>query len=426
MKLWSRTDNLNKMIENFTVGSDRQYDMYLAKYDVLASKVHVKMLHKISILNDLEKKSLIRELNNIQKLISNQSFKIEDKFEDIHSKIEFYLTDKLGDLGKKIHTGRSRNDQVLVALQLFLKDEISNIKNHIKDLFDSLIVLSKKHSKDLLPGYTHLQSAMPSSFGLWLSSYAESMIDDVLFFNTAYEINNQNPLGSAAGYGSSFKIDREFTTKELGFDQLKYNVVASQMNRGKIEKSVSIAISSIATTLSTFCSDICLYMSQEFNFITFPDELTTGSSIMPHKKNPDVFELIRSKCNSLKSLPNEFSLMSNNLTSGYHRDLQLFKGKIIEALKDILDCLKIFNYSIKKINIKKNILDDKKYEYIFSVENLNKLVQKGYTFRDAYNEISNQIKSKSYVPDKKINHKLIGGIDNLCLDKIKLKMKKIF
>jgi argininosuccinate lyase len=426
MKLWSKKDNLNKIIESFTVGNDRYYDMYLAKYDIIASKAHAKMLCKIGILDHNEKESIIKELNNINILIENNEFDIEDNFEDIRSKIEFYLTEKLGDLGKKIHTARSRNDQVLVALQLFLKDEIDIVKNDIKELFETLILLSNKYSNDLLPGYTHLQSAMPSSFGLWFSSYAETMIDDILFFNTAYDINNQNPLGSAAGYGSSFKIDRKFTTEELGFKQLKYNVVASQMNRGKIEKSVSLAISSIATTLSIFSSDICLYMTQEFNFISFPDEFTTGSSIMPHKKNPDIFELIRAKCNSLKSLPNEFIIISNNLTSGYHRDLQVYKGKIIEALIEIKECIKIFNYSIKNIKIRKNILDDEKYKFIYSVENLNKLVQDGYNFRDAYNEISNQINNKSFTPSKNIKHELIGGIHNLCLDEIKLKMKKIF
>jgi argininosuccinate lyase len=425
MKLWSKKDNLNKIIESFTVGNDRYYDMYLAKYDIIASKAHAKMLCKIGILDHNEKESIIKELNNINILIENNEFDIEDNFEDIHSKIEFYLTEKLGDLGKKIHTARSRNDQVLVALQLFLKDEIDIVKNDIKELFETLILLSNKYSNDLLPGYTHLQSAMPSSFGLWFSSYAETMIDDILFFNTAYDINNQNPLGSAAGYGSSFKIDRKFTTEELGFKQLKYNVVASQMNRGKIEKSVSLAISSIATTLSIFSSDICLYMTQEFNFISFPDEFTTGSSIMP-QKNPDIFELIRAKCNSLKSLPNEFIIISNNLTSGYHRDLQVYKGKIIEALIEIKECIKIFNYSIKNIKIRKNILDDEKYKFIYSVENLNKLVQDGYNFRDAYNEISNQINNKSFTPSKNIKHELIGGIHNLCLDEIKLKMKKIF
>ena len=426
MKLWNKNDKLDNKIETFTVGNDRIFDMYIAKYDIKASIAHAKMLSKIGVINNEEESLLVKELKTILSLIEKSEFKIEEKFEDIHSKIEFYLTDKLGDLGKKIHTGRSRNDQVLVALQLYFKDEILIIKNKIKELFDTLIILSKKNSKHLLPGYTHLQSAMPSSFGLWFSSYAENMIDDVLYFNTAFQINDQNPLGSAAGYGSSFNIDRKMTTKELGFSDLKYNVVAAQMNRGRIEKSLAIAISSIASTLSTFCSDICLYMTQELNFISFPDELTTGSSIMPHKKNPDVFELVRAKCNSLKSLPNEFLIMSNNLTSGYHRDLQLYKEKIIQAINEIVNCLEIFNYSIKKIKVRRDILKDKKYEYIFSVENLNELVKSGKSFRDSYNQVSNEIKNESFLPKKDIKHEIIGGINNLCLDEIELKMNKIF
>ena len=426
MKLWNKNDKLDNKIETFTVGNDRIFDMYIAKYDVKASIAHAKMLSKIGVINNEEESLLVKELKTILSLIEKSEFKIEEKFEDIHSKIEFYLTDKLGDLGKKIHTGRSRNDQVLVALQLYFKDEILIIKNKIKELFDTLIILSKKNSKHLLPGYTHLQSAMPSSFGLWFSSYAENMIDDVLYFNTAFQINDQNPLGSAAGYGSSFNIDRKMTTKDLGFSDLKYNVVAAQMNRGRIEKSLAIAISSIASTLSTFCSDICLYMTQELNFISFPDELTTGSSIMPHKKKPDVFELVRSKCNSLKSLPNEFLIMSNNLTSGYHRDLQLYKEKIIQAINEIVNCLEIFNYSIKKIKVRRDILKDKKYEYIFSVENLNELVKSGKSFRDSYNQVSNEIKNESFLPKKDIKHEIIGGINNLCLDEIELKMNKIF
>lgn len=426
MKLWSKNDELDKIIEKFTVGKDRYYDMFLAKYDVIASIAHAKMLKKINLISSAEKNLLVNELKKINKLIREDKFIIDEKFEDIHSKIESYLTENLGDLGKKIHTGRSRNDQVLVSLQLLFKDEILNIKSEINKLFKSLIKLSKKNKDYLLPGYTHLQTAMPSSFGLWFSSYAESLIDDVLFLNTAYKINDQNPLGSAAGYGSSFEIDREFTTKELGFKELKYNVLASQMNRGKIEKSLSIALSSIATTLSTFCSDICFYMTQELNFISFPNEMTTGSSIMPHKKNPDVFELIRAKCNSIKALPNELILLSNNLTSGYHRDYQIFKGRIIDAILDTIECIQVFNYSINKIKVRNNILDDDKYKFIFSVENLNELVKNGKTFRDSYNQISNEIKNSSFKPNKTIKHTLIGGIHNLSLDQIELKMKKNF
>ncbi len=426
MKLWTKNDELDKIIEKFTVGKDRYYDMFLAKYDIIASIAHAKMLQKINLISSKEMNLLVKELNKIKKLIHEDKFIIDEKFEDIHSKIESYLTENLGDLGKKIHTGRSRNDQVLVSLQLLFKDEILNIKLEINKLFKSLIKLSKKNKDYLLPGYTHLQTAMPSSFGLWFSSYAESLIDDVLFLNTAYKINDQNPLGSAAGYGTSFEIDREFTTKELGFKELKYNVLASQMNRGKIEKSLSIALSSIATTLSTFCSDICFYMTQELNFISFPNEMTTGSSIMPHKKNPDVFELIRAKCNSIKALPNELILMSNNLTSGYHRDYQIFKGRIIDAILDAIECIKVFNYSINKIKVRKNILDDDKYKFIFSVENLNELVKNGKTFRDSYNQISKEIKNNAFKPNKTIKHTLIGGIHNLSLDQIELKMKENF
>jgi len=425
MKLWNKEDKLNKKIEKFTIGKDRIYDMYLAEYDIKATIAHAKMLNKIDILNKVELNNIISDLNMILKDIEIGNFIIEDEYEDVHSKIESILVKKLGKVGKKIHTGRSRNDQVLVATQLYLKNEICEIKFLTKNLFNTLIVLAEKNKNLLLPGYTHLQVAMPSSFGLWFSSYAECLIDDVLYLNTAFKINDQNPLGSAAGFGSSFKIDRDFTTKELGFSELKYNVVSSQMNRGKVEKSVAIAIGSLASTLSKFSADICFYMTQELNFISFPDEITTGSSIMPHKKNPDVFELIRGKCNIIQSLTNEFNSISINLTSGYHRDLQLYKGKIIEAVIEIKNCLEILDYSIKKINIRKNILDDDKYKYVFSVENLNEMVNKGYPFRDAYLKISDDIKNDNYLPKKDFNHTLKGGIGNLCLKEIDLKMKKV-
>tara|TARA_B100001093_G_scaffold85680_1_gene77380 strand:- start:1552 stop:2832 length:1281 start_codon:yes stop_codon:yes gene_type:complete len=426
MKTWNKIDVLSKKIEKFTVGNDRTYDLFLAKYDVQASIAHAKMLNKINILTTDELKLIIKELNKIQKSITKGNFIVEDKFEDIHSKIEFNLVESLGDIGKKIHTGRSRNDQVLVATQLYLKNEIIEIKNLIKELFDLLISLSNKNKNNLMPGYTHMQVAMPSSFGLWFSSYAECLIDDILYFNTAFKINNQNPLGSAAGYGSSFEIDREFTTKELGFETLKYNVVAAQMNRGKVEKSMAIAIGSVANTLSQLSNDICLYMAQEFNFIFFSEKITTGSSIMPHKKNPDVFELIRSKCNSIQSIQNELNLISNNLASGYHRDKQLFKEKIISGIETIKDCLEIMNYSLKDIKVRKFILKDDKYKFIYSVENLNELVKKGINFRDAYIEISESIKKKKFTPFKKVNHSIKGGINNLCLREIKLKMKNNF
>ena len=425
MKLWNKEDKLNKKIEKFTIGKDRIYDIYLAEYDIKATIAHAKMLNKIDILNKVELNNIISDLNMILKDIEIGNFIIEDEYEDVHSKIESILVKKLGKVGKKIHTGRSRNDQVLVATQLYLKNEICEIKFLTKNLFNTLIVLAEKNKNLLLPGYTHLQVAMPSSFGLWFSSYAECLIDDVLYLNTAFKINDQNPLGSAAGFGSSFKIDRDFTTKELGFSELKYNVVSSQMNRGKVEKSVAIAIGSLASTLSKLSADICFYMTQELNFISFPDEITTGSSIMPHKKNPDVFELIRGKCNIIQSLTNEFNSISINLTSGYHRDLQLYKGKIIESVIEIKNCLEILDYSIKKINIRKNILDDDKYKYVFSVENLNEMVNKGYPFRDAYLKISDDIKNDNYLPKKDFNHTLKGGIGNLCLKEIDLKMKKV-
>jgi argininosuccinate lyase len=351
MKLWNKDDILDKKIEKFTVGKDRINDLYLAKYDVKASIAHAKMLNKVGVLKSNELKLLEYELNQIKQEIMDGKFEIENKFEDVHSKIESILTNKLGEIGKKIHTGRSRNDQVLVATQLYLKDEINEIKSLTKKLFNVLMKLSETNKDHLLPGYTHLQVAMPSSFGLWFSAYAESLIDDVMYLNTAFKINDQNPLGSAAGYGSSFNIDRDYTTKELGFNELKYNVVSSQMSRGKVEKSVAIAIGSIASTLSKLSSDICFYMSQELNFISFPEQITTGSSIMPHKKNPDVFELIRGKCNMIQSLANEFNHISINLFSGYHRALQLFKGKIIESINDIKNCLEITSYTIQKIKI---------------------------------------------------------------------------
>ena len=426
MKLWSKEDNLNKKVEKFTVGSDRLDDLHLAKYDVIASIAHAEMLSKCSIITKDDENMLVDELKNLLKEIQKGNFTIEDSFEDVHSKIEYLLIKKLGDVGKKIHTGRSRNDQVLVATQLFLKDEINIIKKLVKSLFDILIEKANSYKDKYLPGYTHLQVAMPSTFGLWFSAYAESLIDDIIFLNTALQINDQNPLGSAAGYGSSIKIDRTYTTKKLGFETLKFNVFAAQMGRGRVEKSVAVALNSLATTLAKFSSDICFYMTNELNFVSFPENFTTGSSIMPHKKNPDVFELVRAKCNSLKSLPNEFLIMSNNLTSGYHRDLQLYKGKIIQAINEIVNCLEIFNYSIKKIKVRRDILKDKKYEYIFSVENLNELVKSGKSFRDSYNQVSNEIKNDSFVPKKDIKHEIIGGINNLCLDEIELKMNKIF
>jgi len=424
MKLWDKGNSTNKKTDIFTVGNDRELDLVLAKYDVIGSLAHAKMLHKIGLLNNKEIVLVERELKNILETINKGEFIIENSFEDIHSKIEFLLTEKLGDTGKKIHTARSRNDQVLVDMHLYLKDELDKIKDLTNDLFNLLIDLSDKYKEVLLPGYTHLQIAMPSSFGMWFSAYAESLIDDVYFISAAYKVVDQNPLGSAAGYGSSFSIDREDTTKSLGFKTLKYNSVAAQMSRGKTEKSVAFAMSSIAGTLSKFAYDICLYMSQNFGFVSFPDEFTTGSSIMPHKKNPDIFELIRGKCNKIQALPFELTLITNNLPSGYHRDLQLLKEGLLPAIQTLKSCLEMFTYSLENIQINKDILQDEKYSYLFSVEEVNKLVQNGTPFRDAYKIIGKKIIDGEFEPDKKVKHTHLGSIGNLALDEISKKMKK--
>jgi len=425
MKLWDKGFSTDKKIDHFTVGNDRALDMVLAKYDVIASKAHAQMLGKIGLLTAEETNNLETELNNIAKTIEEGTFIIEDTFEDMHSKIEYILTEKLGDTGKKIHTARSRNDQVLVAMHLFLKAELIEIKTATKELFDLLLTLAKKHKDVLLPGYTHLQIAMPSSFGLWLSAYAESLIDDLYFIDAAYKVADQNPLGSAAGYGSSFPIDRTFTTKAMGFDTLKYNVVAAQMGRGKVEKATAFGMSSIAATLSKMAMDICLYMSQNFNFISFPDELTTGSSIMPHKKNPDVFELIRAKCNKIQAVPNQLILITNNLPSGYHRDLQLVKEVIVPAIQDLKACLEMLIFSLKELKVNANILDDPKYDYLFSVDTLNELVLSGMPFRDAYKKMGMEINEGTFAPKRDISHSHEGSLGNLCLEEIKAKMGKV-
>ena len=383
------------------------------------------MLGKVGLITEEETKKLVKELDNIARCIEDGVFTIEDDFEDMHSKIEFVLTQRLGDVGKKIHTARSRNDQILVAMQLYLINELAEIKNEVKTLFDLLLDLAKKHKKVLLPGYTHLQIAMPSSFGLWFSAYAESLIDDLYFVEAARKIADQNPLGSAAGYGSSFPIDRNFTTHEMGFETLKYNVVAAQMGRGKVEKATAFGISSIAATLSKLAMDICLYMGQNFDFISFPDELTTGSSIMPHKKNPDVFELIRAKCNKIQAVPSQLTLITNNLPSGYHRDLQLVKEVIVPAIQDIKACLEMMVFSLKKIKVNTKILDDSKYDYLFSVDTLNELVKNGLPFRDAYKSMGKDIETGTFTPKKDIKHTHEGSLGNLCLKEIRVKMEKI-
>lgn len=422
MKLWSKGFSTNEKIDLFTVGNDRALDLQLAKYDVIGNKAHAKMLNKIGALTNDETKKLLSELDNILLEIEKGTFAIDDQFEDIHSCIEYILTEKLGDVGKKIHSARSRNDQVLVDLHLYSKEELGLIKNSVKKLFDRLISLSEEYKNILIPGYTHLQVAMPSSFGLWFGAYAESLIDDIYFINAAYKVADQNPLGSAAGYGSSFPIDREFTTKELGFSELKVNSIASQMGRGKLEKSISFGISSIAGTLSKMSMDICLFMSQNFGFLSFPDELTTGSSIMPHKKNPDVFELIRGKCNKLQALPMELTLIQNNLPSGYQRDLQLLKESFIPAIYTVKSCLDMSTFMLENVQIKDDVIKDDKYKYVFSVEEVNRRVLSGKAFRDAYKEVGLEIHSGDFKPNLTVNHTHIGSIGNLRNDMIVKKM----
>lgn len=424
MKLWDKGFSNDRKIDLFTVGNDRELDLVLAKYDVIGSLAHARMLCKIGLLSGEEMDQVAKALDGILESIMQGHFVIEDTFEDVHSKVEYLLTEKLGDTGKKIHTARSRNDQVLVDMHLYLRDELQELLSLVTSLFELLLSQAKKYQKVLLPGYTHFQIAMPSSFGLWFSAYAESLIDDVYMLKAAWKVVDQNPLGSAAGYGSSFPIDREETTRLLGFSTLKYNSVAAQMSRGKAEKTVAFALSGLAGTLSKFAYDICLYMNQNFGFITLPDELTTGSSIMPHKKNPDVFELVRGKCNKIQALPYELTLITNNLPSGYHRDLQLLKEGLIPAIQHTKACLEIVTSSLPKLVVKADILDDKLYDYLFSVEAVNELVQKGIPFREAYKQIGEKIASGDYKPNKAIKHTHTGSIGNLALDAIRSKMDK--
>ena len=423
MKLWDKNNSANEKIIEFTVGDDRLNDLYLIKYDLKASISHAKMLYKTNLLSEIECDRIINILNEMLIEAESGELKIEKEFEDMHSKIEYTLISRLGDIGKKIHTARSRNDQVLVSIQLYLIDELNNIKTEVKSLFDLLINLAKKNEKIIMPGYTHMKAAMPSSFGLWFSAYAETLIDDIISLNSTIKIVNQNTLGSAAGYGTSFNIDRDFTTKDLNFKTLKYNSLACQISRNKIEKNTFDAIGNIAFTLSKISMDICLYLGDEFQFISFPENITTGSSIMPHKKNPDVFEIIRGKCNSIQNLSNSANLSSTNLPSGYHRDFQLNKGKIINAVNDIKECIQILSYCLSKISVNKKILEKSNYENIFSVELINEMVLKGMPFRDAYLELKSKLKSGDIKFPKTVKHSHIGSIGNLALDKIVLKMK---
>jgi argininosuccinate lyase len=424
MKLWDKGISIDKKIEQFTVGNDREIDIHIAKYDVIASKAHAKMLQKIGILTTNELIELLGGLKKIETQIDNGTFVIDPQFEDVHSKIEFELTKTLGEVGKKIHTARSRNDQVLVALQLYYKENLGVVKQKTQTLFETLLGLADKYKDKVLPGYTHLQVAMPSSFGLWFSAYAEVLIDDVYLLDAALKTVDQNPLGSAAGYGSSFPIDRELTTKEMGFSTLKYNVVAAQMSRGKSERTIAGSLGSLCNTMSRFAMDVCLYMSQNFSFISFPDELTTGSSIMPHKKNPDVFELIRGKCNKIQALQTEMLLITNNLPSGYHRDFQLLKENMIAAFEEVKDILDIFNYSIQQVIVKDVDVHNDLYKYLFTVDNINTLVVEGQSFREAYQKIGGQVQDGTYIPDTSKKHTHVGSIHNLCLDKIKDKFPK--
>jgi argininosuccinate lyase len=426
MKLWQKGAAAHERVDHFTVGKDREYDLVLAEYDCQASIAHANMLAKIGLITAEEATQLSTALKEIQQQAKEGQFTIEDEFEDMHSKIEHLLIERLGDVGKKIHTARSRNDQVLVAMHLYLKNELGEVKSQVSALFELLLSLAEKHQNELIPGYTHLQVAMPSSFGLWFSAYAESLIDDLYFWQSAYKIADQNPLGSAAGYGSAFPIDRAFTTDALDFAQLKVNSVAAQMSRGKLEKSTAMALSSIGSTLAKFSMDVCLYMGQDFNFISFPDDLTTGSSIMPHKKNPDLFELVRGKCNSLQALPNQLALLTTNLPSGYHRELQLAKGPIIEAIQELKASLEILLFSLPNIQVSKDITAQVKYDYLFSVDTLNQEVLAGKPFRDAYRELGQAIEDGNFKPNREVQHSHIGSIGNLQLDQIRAKMKSAF
>lgn len=418
MKLWAKNVQVNKDVESYTVGRDREMDVYLAPYDVLGSMAHITMLESIGLLSKDELNLLLKELKAIYQIAQDGKFVIEDGIEDVHSQVELMLTRKLGDIGKKIHSGRSRNDQVLVDLKLFTRDQIHLLVSSVSKLIDALLSQSEKYKEVLMPGYTHLQIAMPSSFGLWFGAYAESLVDDLQLLLAAYKICNRNPLGSAAGYGSSFPLNRQMTTDLLGFDSMDYNVVYAQMGRGKMERTVAFAIASIAATVSKLSYDACLFNSQNFGFIKLPEEYTTGSSIMPHKKNPDVFELTRAKCNKLQSLPNEITLIINNLPSGYFRDLQIIKETFIPSFEGLNDCLSMVTRMMSEVYINKDILNDDKYLYIFSVEEVNRRVLEGVPFRDAYKQVGLEIEEGKFNHNKVVEHTHEGSIGNLCNDRI--------
>ena len=425
MKLWQKNIESLKEVEHFTVGRDREFDLLLAPFDVLGNIAHAKMLATVGLLTKEEAEKLVKELKEIYKSIQHSTFNIQHDVEDVHSQIEFLLTEKLGDVGKKIHSARSRNDQVLVDIKLFLRSEIEKTVNRVQSFFELLIEKSEKYNEYLLPGYTHLQLAMPSSFGLWFGAYAESLVDDTITLKAAYDIINKNPLGSAAGYGSSFPINRTVTTSLLGFADLNYNVVYAQMGRGKAERIVASALTNVADTLNKLSMDACLFLNQNFGFISFPAELTTGSSIMPHKKNPDVFELIRSHCNRIKALPNEIMMMTTNLPSGYHRDLQLLKEHLFPAFETLRTCIDMAGLMLSNIEIKKDILADEKYKYLFSVEEVNKLVLQGMPFRDAYKKVGLDIEANQFTYSTELHHTHEGSIGNLCNEQIEANMRKV-
>lgn len=425
MKLWSKGFEPDELIEKFTVGRDRELDLRLAKYDVEGSMAHIRMLESIGLLTASELQQLLAALEEIHAMAESGSFVIEEGIEDVHSQVELMLTRKLGDVGKKIHSGRSRNDQVLVDLKLFMRDELRGIAKHAIALFERLQSLSEQYRDVLMPGYTHLQVAMPSSFGLWFGAYAESLTDDMQLLVAAYNIANQNPLGSAAGYGSSFPLNRRMTTDLLRFEDMHYNVVAAQMSRGKTERAAAYAIAAMASTLGRLAMDVCLFMCQNFGFVSFPDELTTGSSIMPHKKNPDVFEIMRGKCNRLQAVPNEISLLTANLPLGYHRDLQLLKDIIFPATTEMCSCLDMCDFMLQHIRINKDVASDRKYDYMFTVEDVNRLTLSGVPFREAYRRIGMQVQHGEYKPTREVHHTHEGSIGNLCNDRIAEKMRRI-
>ncbi|MGN6399959.1 MAG: argininosuccinate lyase [Flavisolibacter sp.] len=428
MKLWQKeSTSVSELVETFTVGRDKEFDILLAKYDVQGSMAHVKMLGEVGLMTKEEAAKAVDALKQLEREINEGQFIIADDVEDVHSQVEFLLTQRIGDIGKKIHSGRSRNDQVAVDIKLYLRAEVLDIKNEVKELFDLLIAQSEKYKDKLLPGYTHLQIAMPSSFGLWFGAYAESLVDDLEVLAASYSVANKNPLGSGAGYGSSFPLNRTQTTQFLNFSTLNYNSVYAQMSRGKTEKIVAMGLSCIAATLSKLSMDCCLYLNQNFGFISFPSELTTGSSIMPHKKNPDVFELIRAKCNRIQSIPNELTLLLNNLPSGYHRDLQLTKEILFPAIEELKACIQLARLMLSNIEIKDNILADEKYKYLFSVEAVNELVNKGIPFREAYQQVGNQIEKGEFHFNysKGVHHTHEGSIGNLQNDAIKNSMNEV-